>query len=65
MTDLHWAIFALRDIKSALDCEKYEIAVFHIDDAINAIQALDADADAADGSALGTPADSKPFSQRL
>lgn len=41
MTEKHWAIFALRDIQNALDGEKYEIASYHIKDAIEAI--LDTD----------------------
>jgi len=41
MNDKHWAIFALRDIQTALDREKYSIAAHHIDDAIHAIIAID------------------------
>ena len=41
MNDKHWAIFALRDIQNALDREKYDIAAYHIDDAIHAIIAMD------------------------
>lgn len=41
MNDKHWAIFALRDIQSALDRDKYDIAAHHIDDAIHAIIAID------------------------
>ncbi|MEM1352766.1 MAG: hypothetical protein AAGF27_10500 [Pseudomonadota bacterium] len=42
MTDKHWAIFALNDIKNALDREKYESATYHISDAIEAILETDA-----------------------
>jgi hypothetical protein len=45
MNDKHWAIFALRDIQNALDREKYDVAAYHIDDAINAIVAMDNDGD--------------------
>ena len=55
MTDLHWAIFALRDIQNAIDAKRYEIACHHITDAIAAIIAVDEDGngekDAADQSA--------------
>jgi hypothetical protein len=43
MNDKHWAIFALRDIQNALDREKYDVAAYHIDDAINAIISMDDD----------------------
>ncbi len=42
MTDTHWAILALRDINSALDRNRYDVASHHIDDAIFAIMARDA-----------------------
>ncbi|MCV3270935.1 hypothetical protein [Roseobacter sinensis] len=42
MTDIHWAILALRDINSALDRQRYDVASHHIDDAIFAIMARDA-----------------------
>lgn len=42
MTDTHWAILALRDINSALDRKRYDVAAHHIDDAIFAILARDA-----------------------
>ncbi|MEM9576813.1 MAG: hypothetical protein AAF999_07340 [Pseudomonadota bacterium] len=41
MTDKHWAVFALKDIKNALDADRYDVASFHIDDAIAAIVARD------------------------
>ncbi|MFK7743971.1 MAG: hypothetical protein AB8B47_02865 [Roseobacter sp.] len=41
MQDLHWAVFALRDIKSALNEEQYEIAAHHISDAIAAILSVE------------------------
>lgn len=41
MTDNHWAVFALKDIKNALDGERYDVATCHIDDAIAAILARD------------------------
>ncbi|WP_253186801.1 hypothetical protein [Roseobacter denitrificans] len=41
MPSQHWAIFALRDIQTALDCDKYDVASCHIDDAIAAILAQD------------------------
>ena len=44
MSEKQWAIFALRDIQNALDKNKYEIAVHHLDDAINAIIAIDEEA---------------------
>ncbi|WP_299827394.1 hypothetical protein [uncultured Roseobacter sp.] len=42
MTDIHWAILALRDINCALDRKRYDVASHHIDDAIFAIMARDA-----------------------
>ncbi len=42
MTDTHWAILALRDINCALDRTRYDVASHHIDDAIFAIVARDA-----------------------
>ncbi|WP_299961881.1 hypothetical protein [uncultured Roseobacter sp.] len=42
MTDKHWAISALRDIYKALDKERYDVAAHHIDDAVFAIVARDA-----------------------
>ncbi|WP_299404561.1 hypothetical protein [uncultured Roseobacter sp.] len=42
MTDNHWAVFALRDIKKSLDRNRYDVACHHIDDAIHAIFARDA-----------------------
>ena len=42
MTDIHWAILALRDINCALDRTRYDVASHHIDDAIFAIMARDA-----------------------
>lgn len=41
MTDKHWAIFALRDIRNALDENRYDVATCHINDAIAAILARD------------------------
>ena len=41
MTDLHWAVFALQDIQSAIDPERYDVASSHINDAIAAIIAVD------------------------
>ncbi|WP_299675124.1 hypothetical protein [uncultured Roseobacter sp.] len=41
MTDIHWAILALRDINCALDRTRYDVASHHIDDAIFAIMARD------------------------
>ncbi|MEM1074516.1 MAG: hypothetical protein AAF665_04905 [Pseudomonadota bacterium] len=41
MAENHWAIFALRDIKDALDRERYDVASYHIDDAIAAILSRD------------------------
>lgn len=41
MTDTHWAVFALQDLKKALDKNRYDVAIFHIDDAISAIIARD------------------------
>ena len=41
MSNKHWAIFALRDIQTALDCDKYDVASCHIDDAIAAILSQD------------------------
>ncbi len=41
MSDKHWAIFALRDIKNALDNDRYDVASCHIKDAIAAILARD------------------------
>ncbi len=41
MTDKHWAVFALKDIKNALDADRYDVASYHIDDAIAAIMARD------------------------
>ncbi len=41
MSNNHWAVFALRDIQTALDCDKYDVASCHIDDAIAAILAQD------------------------
>ncbi len=45
MNTKHWAIFALRDIQNALDREKYDVAAYHIDDAIHAIAAMDEQAE--------------------
>lgn len=42
MTDTHWAILALRDIHCALDRKRYDVASHHINDAIFAIIARDA-----------------------
>ncbi|WP_187431880.1 hypothetical protein ROLI_021830 [Roseobacter fucihabitans] len=47
MTDSYWAICALRDIQKSLDTQKYDVATHHIDDAINAITARDAQSDPA------------------
>ena len=63
MNDLHWAVFALRDIKNALDCEKYEIAAYHIDDAINAILAINEET--SECSAASQTGQERPVSQRL
>lgn len=41
MTEKHWAVFALRDIKDALDNDRYDVATCHINDAIAAILARD------------------------
>ena len=41
MSDLHWAVHALRDIQSAIDSDRYDVAAFHIEDAIAAILARD------------------------
>ncbi|MFK7764131.1 MAG: hypothetical protein AB8B62_12785 [Roseobacter sp.] len=41
MSDKHWAIFALRDIKNALDNDRYDVASCHIKDAIDAILSRD------------------------
>lgn len=41
MTDDHWAIYALRDIQSALREDKYPDAVFLMDGAIDAIKKRD------------------------
>ena len=41
MSENHWAVFALRDIQSAIDPERYEVAAYHIEDAIEAILARD------------------------
>lgn len=41
MTDKHWAVFALNDIKNALDTDRYDVATHHISDAISAILARD------------------------
>lgn len=59
MSDKHWAIFALRDIQNALDCEKYDIAAHHIDDAIHAIIAID------DEAANSTESDTSQTARRL
>ena len=42
MNEKHWAVFALRDIKNALDEKRYDVASCHIGDAIAAILARDA-----------------------
>jgi hypothetical protein len=63
MNDLHWAVFALRDIQNALEEEKYEIAAYHIDDAINAILAVGEDC--ADYAAATRRADEKGIVYRL
>ena len=63
MNDLHWAVFALRDIQNALEDEKYEIAAYHIDDAINAILAVSEDC--ADCSAVSRKAEEKRVIYRL
>ncbi|MGC3937136.1 hypothetical protein ACOTTU_04965 [Roseobacter sp. EG26] len=42
MTDVHWAVFALRDLNQALDQRRYDVASHHINDAIYAIIARDA-----------------------
>ncbi len=41
MTEMHWAVFALRDIQNALDKENYDAAACHINEAIEAIIASD------------------------
>ena len=41
MSDQHWAIYALKDIRNALDDDRYDVAVCHIADAIDAILARD------------------------
>ena len=41
MKDKHWAVFALRDIQNALDGDRYDVAVCHINDAVAAILARD------------------------
>lgn len=41
MSDKHWAIFALHDIRRALDSDRYDVACCHIKDAIDAILARD------------------------
>ena len=41
MSKQHWAIGALRDIKAAIDQKRYDVAAFHINDAIEAIVARD------------------------
>ena len=46
MTGNHWAIFALRDIQNAMDKDRYEVASYHIEDAIEAILARDQQDDA-------------------
>lgn len=56
MTDKHWAIFALRDIQNAIDTDRYDVATFHIEDAIAAIEARDAQ----DGPAATSAHDHKP-----
>jgi hypothetical protein len=63
MNDLHWAVFALRDIQNALDDEKYEIAAHHIDDAINAILAVSEDC--GNCSAANQTADKRRVAYRL
>ncbi|MFK7881956.1 hypothetical protein [Roseobacter sp.] len=45
MTSNHWAIFALRDIQTSLDTVRYDVAGHHIEDAIHAIIARDAQCD--------------------
>ena len=45
MKDKHWAVFALRDIKDALDAQRYDVACCHINDAIEALLARDAQDD--------------------
>lgn len=42
MTNIHWAVFALRDIYKTLDTKRYDVAGHHINDAIHAIIAQDA-----------------------
>ncbi|MBW4708811.1 hypothetical protein KX928_13560 [Roseobacter sp. YSTF-M11] len=42
MTDVHWAVFALRDLNQAIDQKRYDVASYHINDAIYAIIARDA-----------------------
>lgn len=41
MANEHWAIFALKDIQNAIDGDRYDVAMFHIEDAIAAIMARD------------------------
>lgn len=40
--DKHWAVLVLKDIQDALDQDRYDAATYHINDAINAILASDA-----------------------
>lgn len=50
MTDKHWAVFALRDIKAALNEQRYDVAACHISDAIDAILARDSQDTESNGS---------------
>ena len=63
MTDQHWAVFALRDIKNALDKDRYDVATCHIEDAIAAILARD-DQDFDGHDTMGT-ADRGQFRHRI
>lgn len=45
MQSTHWAIYALKDIQKSLDMVRYDVAGHHIDDAIHAIIARDAQND--------------------
>ena len=41
MSEVHWAVFALKDLQIALDTNRYDVASHHIEDAIAAILARD------------------------
>lgn len=58
MSDTHWAVFALRDIQNALDENRYDVASCHINDAIEAILARDAQDHESSGVAIGDMAKS-------